>query len=162
MSWTNNNIQSVHGWCGPRRPDKRLLQLPNKKQEVFYHFLFDVSITNGYVLYKYFHSSKFSSIKDFRLQLAKDLIGNYCSRRRAGRSGGPIRPLQLQHFPIKVSSVTKKKRGRCVYCSQHSHKCSDTSWFCRECNGNEWLCHNGDPSTDCFFSWRKNIDNNLA
>ena len=41
-------------------------------------------------------------MKKFRLQLARELIGEYTSRRRAGRGGGVIRPLPLQHFPLKV------------------------------------------------------------
>ena len=42
-------------------------------------------------------------LKDFRLQLAKDLIGDHCSRRRAGRGGGAIPPLPLLHFPSNKS-----------------------------------------------------------
>ena len=121
-----------------------------------YFFLFDVSITNAFILYKNFcQAIKHKSFKDFRMHLAKELMGNYCSRRRVGRSGGSIVPLSLQHFPLKVdfdSTTPKRKRGRCTYCTQHRHKRTDASWFCRECD--VWLCHSGD-SDDCFLLWHK-------
>ena len=78
-------------------------------------------------------------------------MGDYCSRRRAGRGGGAIVPLQLQHFPIRLSdeeTPSKKKRGRCVKCRQQNRRI-DSSWFCRECT--VWLCHSGDPTKDCFL-----------
>ena len=85
-----------------------------KLYKYIFHFLLDVSITNAFILYKHFHSSpSFSTIKEYRLQLARELISNYCSRRRAGRCGSAIHLLQLQHFPLKVCTETspaKKKR----------------------------------------------------
>ena len=129
-----------------------------KFYKYIFYFLFDVAITNAFILYKHFHSSpSFKTIKEFRLQLARALIGDYCSRRRAGRHGGAILPLQLQHFPLKVSaemSPMKRKRGRCAHCSQHHHKRTDSTWFCRECG--VWLCHKGDVTSDCFYLWHKN------
>ena len=42
-----------------------------------FYFLFDVSITNLFILYKNFRSSPaFNTIKKFRLQLARELIGS--------------------------------------------------------------------------------------
>ena len=128
-----------------------------KLYKYIFHFLLDVSITNAFILYKHFHSSpSFSTIKEYHLQLARELISNYCSRRRAGRCGSAIHPLQLQHFPLKVCTETspaKKKRGRCAHCSQHN-KWTDASWFCQECD--VWLCHGGNVTTDCFYQWHKN------
>ena len=125
-----------------------------KFYKYIFSFLFDVSITNAYILYKNFRSSPtLKNIKEFRLQLARELMGDYCSRRRAGRGGGAIVPLQLQHFPIRVETPSKKKRGRCVKCRQQNRRI-DSSWFCRECT--VWLCHSGDPTKDCFYLWHKN------
>ena len=80
-----------------------------------YHFLLDMTITNSFILYKHFHPSpQYKSIREFRLQLARELIGDYCSRRRPGCRCGAIAPLQLQHFPITVvndSGPLKTKRG---------------------------------------------------
>ena len=87
-----------------------------KMYKYIFHFLGDVSITNAFILFKHFHSSpSFRTIKEYRLQLARELISNYCSRRRAGRCGSDIRPLQLQHFPLNVCTETcpaKKKTLR--------------------------------------------------
>lgn len=126
-----------------------------KFYKYIYHFLFDVSITNAFILWKHFGSATGMTLKEFRLRLAEQLIGDYCSRRRAGRGGGAIRPLPLMHFPLKVPYDTTgaNKRGRCARCLQVRHKRTDSSWFCRECN--VWLCHSGVPETDCFLLWHK-------
>ena len=77
----------------------------SKFYKYLFYFLFDVAITNAFILYyKHFHSHPSKSlhtVKEFRLQLAKELIGTYCSRRVPGRCGGRTRTLQLQHFPLK-------------------------------------------------------------
>ena len=127
-----------------------------KFYKYIFFFLFDVAITNGYILYKENTNPKLKNIKEFRLQLAQNLIGSYCSRRRAGRYGGAIVPLQLQHFPVKDSSgpcPSIHRRGRCAHCDHSGHR-TDTTWFCQECG--VWLCHNGNPTKDCFFLWHKN------
>ena len=71
---------------------------------------------NSYIL------SKSSPFKSFRLQLAKELIGSYCSRKLSGRGSNQRRPLQILHFPLKIgsttTSVTKHKRDRCELCKK--------------------------------------------
>ena len=124
-----------------------------KFYKYIFYFLFDVSITNAFILYKNFCSSPtFNSIKKFRLQLAKELIVDYCSRSRVGRGGGVIRPLPLQHFPIKISKEPtdpERKRRRCARCSQKHHKRTQTQWFCRECQ--VFLCHTGETQTVFYY-----------
>ena len=120
----------------------------------FYMYIFtfikDVAVTNSYILYKnHSPTPKLKSIKDFRLELATQLIGTYNSRKLPGRQSCSIRPLPLTHFPTKNQ---EGKRGRCKRCQP---KRTDTPWFCTTCN--EWLCHNGDLATDCFLAWHKNI-----
>ena len=53
-----------------------------KFYKYIFFFLFDVAITNAYILMKAAGSCPFKDFKSFRLQLSKDLIGEYCSRRR--------------------------------------------------------------------------------
>ena len=109
-----------------------------KNYKYIFWFLFDVAITNAYILSSYSpthmpHTSQ--SLKAFRLQLAEQLIGNYCSRRRPGRplctsiqpchpppalpppsvSGAP--PTQATRTALHLPSSQGKKR--CVYCSQY-------------------------------------------
>ena len=72
-------------------------------------FLLDVAITNSSC-----PSCPFTNIKSFRLQLAKKLTGEHCSRRRHGRGGTIIRPLPYRHFPITMEdekAPPKYKRG---------------------------------------------------
>ena len=127
-----------------------------KFYKYIFYFLFDVSITDAFILYKnYCSSPTLNTIKKFRLQLARELIGDYCTHRRAGPGGGALCPLALQHFPLKIEkdpSQSERKRRRCARCSQQNHKRTQTSWFCRECG--VFLCHTGDAH-DCFFQWHK-------
>ena len=78
----------------------------------------DVAITNAFILMKNLTSkgSKMTS-KDFRLELASELIGDYCSCHRRARTSSSIRTLPLRHFPVKVndnSCPAKRKRGNCA------------------------------------------------
>ena len=126
-----------------------------KFYKYIFNFLLDVSITNTFILWKNFGSATGMTLKEFCLQVTEQLIGDYCSCRRAGRGGGAIRPLPLMHFPLKVQDATgASKRGCCACYLQTRHKRTDSSWFCWEYN--VWLCHSGVPETDCFFLWHKN------
>ena len=123
------------------------------KSRKFYKYLFNflvgVALTNASILFRELHQDGKYTLKMFHEQLAKELIGDYCSRRRAGRVSRPIQPLPLLHFPTKVPSVgTERKRGRCSLCPKRK----DTQWFCVECG--VWLCHPGTAS-DCFLLWHK-------
>ena len=127
-----------------------------KFYKYIFFFLFDVAITNAYILHKnYTPEPKPRNMKEFRLRLATGLIGDYCTKCRPGRRSSTIVPLPNRHFPVKGNETEpSKKRGRCAWCSQ-LHKRSDVTWFCQECN--VWLCHGGIPSTNCFLLWHKNI-----
>ena len=78
-------------------------------------FLLDVAITNAFVLYCDAHRDVEIPVLNFRDVLAKQLVGDYCSRRRPGRSSNLIRTLPLRHYPLKVSKPGGGfKRGRCA------------------------------------------------
>ena len=126
-----------------------------KFYKYIFFFLLDVAITNAYILTSHYSPShSFKNIKSFRLQLAKELIGEYCSRRRRGRGGTVIRPLPFRHYPIRIDDGKpgpRYPRGPCAFHNDVHHRRVLSSWFCRECG--KWLCHNGDPSSDCFMQW---------
>ena len=123
---------------------------------IFYFFL-DVAITNAYILMKNCNSScPFKDFKSFRLQLAKDLIGEYCSRRRRGHGGTVIHPLPFWHYPIRLDADNDESRHPWGPCAHHNiHRRVFSSWYCRECG--EWLCHSGEPSSDCFMQWHTHL-----
>lgn len=129
-----------------------------KFYKYIFYFLLDVAITNAFILYKHHTTSpKYKTIKDFRVQLAKELIGDYCSRKRAGRQGSSLCSLPLRHFPMKLvpEESSKRNRKRCARCLG-KYKRTDTYWFCKECAVP--LCHTGSATTDCFLLWHKNMD----
>ena len=122
-----------------------------------YFFLFDVAITNAYILLKSSGSCPFKDLKSFRLRLAKDLIGEYCSCRRKGRRGTVIHPLPFRHYPIrrdKECEGSRHPRGHCALHHDFHHCRVLTTWFCRECD--EWLCHTGDAN-GCFMKWHTRL-----
>ena len=118
-----------------------------------YTFLLDVTITNSYILMKGFSPAcPFGDYKSFRIQLAKELIGEYCSRRRRGRGGMVIHTLPYRHFPMTMpdeGNQAIRKRGRCALHATRNIRATST-WYCQECS--VWLCHTGDAS-DCFLKW---------
>ena len=117
-----------------------------------FYFLFDIAITNAHILQKNFcPENVHKNVKEFRLQLAWVLMGDYSCRCT----------LSLLHFPIRIPDKSLQKNfkpGRCAYCKEsHLHK--DTTWFCRECE--VWLYHNGDVHGDCFLQWHKGMQPEL-
>ena len=130
-----------------------------KFYKYIFYFLLDVAITNAFILMKNFTSScPFKDFKSFRLQLAKELIGEYCSRRRRGRGGTVIHPLPFRHYPIRLDDDNdgpRHPRGPCALHRDIHHRRVLSTWYCRECG--EWLCHSGDPSSDCFMKWHTRL-----
>ena len=120
-----------------------------KCYKYIFWFLFDVAIVNSFILYKRVPAvRKKMSLKEFRVELAKQLIGSYNSRKYRGRpsthqqnSSSRRRKMHLAHYPTRVS------QGRCRFCSSNERR--TTTWYCNECQLR--LCHTGDPSSDCFL-----------
>ena len=87
----------------------------HKFYKYIFYFLLDTAVTNVYILYTpYTESATFKTVKDFRVSLAKSLIGDYCSRCRPGRGGTAQHSIPLTHFPQKVDGNIRSRRGRCV------------------------------------------------
>ena len=62
------------------------LRLKGRKYyKYIFWFLVNVTITNTYILCKHHTQLNITSTKDFRVELAKSLIGSYYSRKRPGR-----------------------------------------------------------------------------
>ena len=75
-----------------------VLQLQDKEQKIF-HLLFDVAITDSYILQKNFcPNNTIKNIKDYQLKLAMQLIGEYCSQR-----AGPV-AIHPSTSPVPLSS----------------------------------------------------------
>ena len=133
-----------------------------KNYEHIFWFLFDVAITNSFLLSQFSPTTKSKSsqsYKQYRLDLAHQLIGSYNNRKRIGR---PVtkeivpsqRPptITTAHFP------SYRKRKRCVYCKEHINPSQrrESVWYCAECPGTPSLCLTGkDNNTNCYRLWHE-------
>ena len=104
-----------------------------KFYKCIFTFLLDVVITNAFTLVEHHTSSnKFANIKSFRIQLVKELIGDYSSRRRRGRGGSNILSLPYCHFSIRLedkSNPHKHLKRKCILHSASKVR-AETTWFC--------------------------------
>ena len=119
-----------------------------KFYKYIFWFLFELTVANSYVLSRYVPSTGHlrRHFVDHRLELAKQLISGYNSRKRRGRPSltpVPRQHLSLNHFPIK-----QEKRSKCHFCYKNK-TLKWTMWRCETCA--KYLCHTGIPDTDCFY-----------
>ena len=116
-------------------------------------FLFDSAVRNAYVLCKHHTYLSVPSLKNFRIDLAKALIGDYCSRKRPGCPSATPTAHRLceDHFPTKGAS----KPRRCFYCQHHRGKQRhETLRQCKTCG--VFLCHSG-REDDCFLLYHRSL-----
>ena len=138
MSGVDHNDQ-LRGYYSVRTKGK-------KCYKYIWWFLFDVALTNMYILAKQYSPLKITSVKQFRTSIARSIIGDYSSRKRRGRplsSASPSYNFCLDHFPMRA-----EKRGRCYYCYHIKKRRHDTAWSCMTCT--KYLCFDGHPR-DCFI-----------
>ena len=91
-----------------------------------------MAVTNAYILCKNHTNLTVSSVKDFQIDLAKALIGEYCSCKRIGRPPAipPAQRFCEDHFPRRGAV----KPHRCYYCHHHRGKQRhETVWYCNTC-----------------------------
>ena len=128
-------------------------RVKSRKSYKYIFFLFQLSITNSYILTKHYTDSNIYNMKQFRQNLATLLIRSYHSRKRPGRpqlSSGPSKRPQLSHFPYKGDTKVHK----CYYCTHTRKQRHETVWYCRECG--IFLCHQGSDD-DCFYKYHKKL-----
>ena len=99
--------------------------------------LIDGAIFNGKVLFnKSAHTSR-KSLKDFKVDLAKLLIGNFRSRRKHGRSSLNNQQARFvkRHFPdfLPMNDNGRRMKRRCVICSGANIR-KKTSYYCPDCD----------------------------
>ena len=115
-----------------------------KYYKYIFWFVFEVCVLNSFILSHYSPCNlPISSYLSFRLQLARELIGDYCSRKRHTISKTVIHHhlvVNTPHFPCKAPSKRRCKHFPCK---------GQTIWYCRTCDMH--LCHTGDHTTDCFL-----------
>ena len=119
-----------------------------KFYKYIFWFLFELAVANSYVLTRYVPSTGHHCCHfvDYRLELAKQLIGDYNSRKRRGRPSTTISPqplVSVHHFPMKAPT-----RSKCQRCSKRK-VLKWTQWRCQACE--KYFCHTGLPESDCFL-----------
>lgn len=99
--------------------------------------LIDRAIFNSKVLYNESPHSSRKSLKDFKVDLAKLLIGNFCSWQKHGRTSLNNQQARFveRHFPdfLPLNDKGKRMERRRVICSQASIR-KNTSYYCPDCD----------------------------
>ena len=147
-----------------------------KNYKYIFDFVVDSSITNAFILAHSYSPTTLptnhQTLKAFRLKLADQLIGQYCTRKKLGRPRSTTdtlshpppavhptddcAPLPAQSTRTALHLPSHQKRRRCVYCLKYrtpsvSHQ---VVWYCKECPGQPALCLTGlDDGSDCFRIW---------
>ena len=115
-----------------------------KYYKYIFWFLFDLMVTNSFILCRDFTDLPYKSV-EFRVALAKELIGSYASRKRSGHprhTPAACRFCQA-HFPTR-----REENGHhCHHCYHNKKQRHQTVWHCKDCN--VFLCHNGRDDV-CF------------
>ena len=107
------------------------------------YFCIDVVITNYYIFHSLLSEPSFRNIKDFRLNLATELIGSYNSQNVLF-----IHPSILLAKKFYFPQKPNDKCYQCHYCYTYKKIRKDTQWYCQDCSIH--LCHTG-KSDDCFL-----------
>ena len=100
----------------------RRYNLARTKCRKFYRyifwFVFQASVNNSYILYSTYSVAAHQPLKEYHLELAKQLIDNYQRKKRQNRHLAPFTNLSLLQFPMKKKIATPHgiPRGRCWYC----------------------------------------------
>ena len=120
-------------------------------------FIFEVALTNSYILCKHHTDHGINDIKTFRVTLAKSLIRDYCTRKRSSRptTQQTSKKFCPAHFPVRGSD----KNHRCHYCHLYRKERHETKWFCRDCG--HFLCHSG-TEEDCFYIYHNKYVSSAA
>ena len=118
-----------------------------KFYKYIFWFLFEICILNSSILHRYSpYIGRNLTYLEYRIELAQQLIGNYCSRKRPGCQPSTSAPapkrISVEYFPAKTT------KGRCSYCKDRR-----TSWHRNHCD--KRLCHTGLRDTDCFLPVRQ-------
>ena len=131
-----------------------------KNYKYIFWFCVEVCIINAYILSNHIPVSTLPvtelNLKSFRLKLAGELIGDYKSRKRAGRPprstvlSTPQSARQLPHNHLP----TKGRKKCCSYCKTKNLR-HETVWFCEACAGMPPLCirPRHQNQTNCFKLW---------
>ena len=99
--------------------------------------LIDRAIYNSFVLEQESPNQNKRSLKDFRLELAKKLVGDFCSRRKRCRVSeeGQLGRHVEKHFPdfLPLNDKGRRKERTCKVCADKGIS-KKTSYFCPDCN----------------------------
>ena len=118
-------------------------------------FFFEVAVANAHILHTHYPGRARQPYKEFRLELAKGLVGEYHSKKRHNRHSAPPTNLPFRHFPVKYETNDTIVRCRCSNCwnKRQPQRRRDTAWYCHECQ--IYLCHTGVVNSDCFLQHHK-------
>jgi Transposase IS4 len=96
-------------------------------------FLFDIAIMNAYVLYTRQHPDEKISKRQFRIQLAQELVASFTSRKRKGR---PTQEATEHTGDTTMHIPWNPQNGShpCTQCSRGRANRTRTPYLCEQCN----------------------------
>ena len=138
---THPYIQPVHGRCWPEWPVEILLSVWSFTKKVPFWFLLDVSIINALVFERLSphqpSSRHHCSLLQFKLDLAKQLIGGFCGRKRYPGKMYPM-AMALPNLPGHQEVKFAGWKRACLNCSNDGSKTPsgrtpETTFGCNWC-----------------------------
>lgn len=135
MGGVDNNDQ-LRGYCHVR------LKCRKYYKYVFW-FLFDLMVTNSFILCRHFTDLPYKSVKEFRIALAKELIGDCFQKKTRSLLKHPS-STSLLPVTLSCSRIRERPSVSLLLQLQERHQ---TVWQCKECD--VFLCHNG-REDNCF------------
>ena len=123
-----------------------------KYYKYLWWFIFDVAVTNAFLLSKHYTTQTVTSVKGFRTDLARALIAEFNGRKRRGRpssQSGSSSSFCEDHFPRRAE---KQRRRHFCYTSRRERH--ETTWYCDTCQ--MYLCHSG-RQNDCYLLYHRQL-----
>ena len=105
-------LQPVNGGVDKNDQLRKYYHVRLKSRKFYryiFWFLFEVSLVNAYILHAHYSGATKRPLKEFRFQVARGLIGDYNSRKRAGHASLTPTVFPLHHYPVKFAENADKK-----------------------------------------------------
>ena len=129
----SDQLRSYHNTCRSSR----------KWYKYIFFFIFELILCNAHVLHREFLNNLKRPFKDFRLELAKQLIGGFssraCTRKRVQKAAKLSPCISPPNAPGHFISKREGRKRQCVQCKRVGRKTArqrarETVYACAQCD----------------------------